>query len=94
MVKLKEDKKEENFGKYSQYNQNRKITIAIKKKAIEYAKLKNNAEAAKIFGVSTKSIRRWRKNELAFNIVGDPTKRITLHKGIFKADYETEKKNL
>lgn len=92
MDKLKENKKEENFGKYSQYKQNRKITIAIKKKAIEYAKLKNNAEAAKIFGVSTKSIRRWRKNELAFNIVSDPTKRITLHKGIFKADYETEKK--
>ena len=31
MDKLKEDKKEENFGKYSHYKQNRKITIAIKK---------------------------------------------------------------
>ena len=32
MDKLQEDKKEENFRKYSQYKQNRKITIEIKKK--------------------------------------------------------------
>lgn len=35
-----------------------------KLKSIEYAKANNNKLAAEKFGVSTKSIRQWRKNEI------------------------------
>jgi len=37
---------------------NRKIPIKTKIEAIEYAKINNNALAAKKYGVTTKSIRR------------------------------------
>ena len=61
------------------YKQNRKIIIAKKLEVINFAKNNNIQKAADKYGVSTKSIRRWRDNEQKFIQVLNPGKRITLH---------------
>ena len=79
-------------GIFSNFRQNRRIPIKRKLEIIEYTKYHGNNEAAKFGGVCTKTIRKWRKNEEDFKNIQDPNKKITLHKGRFKAfDYEAEK---
>lgn len=79
-------------GIFSNFRQNIRIPIKRKLEIIEYAKLHGNNEADKFAGVCTKTIRKWRKNEEDFKNIQDPNKKITLHKGRFKAfDYEVEK---
>jgi len=68
-------------GKFTRYKRNRQIKIKDKLKFIEIAKIKGNAEAAKLAGVSTKSIRRWKENEYKFKQVTNPQNLIILHKG-------------
>ena len=60
---------------------NTRIPISTKIAAIEYAKKTNNQKASEKFGVSSKSIRRWRKNENQFKDIPKPNKKITIHKG-------------
>ena len=62
----------------SAFKQNRKIPIKTKIEAIEFAKTNNNVLAAK-YGVTTKSIRRWKQNETIFKSIDNPNKKITLH---------------
>lgn len=80
-------------GVFSCYKKNRRITIKEKLEIIEYAKKKGNQEAANKAGVSTKAIRRWKKNESQFLEITDPLKRITLHPGRIehKMSYALEK---
>ncbi len=51
----------ENKGIYQCYKRNRKIPIAKKLEYIELAKIKGKNAVAKIEGVSSKTIRKWRK---------------------------------
>ena len=60
---------------------NTRIPISTKIVAIEYAKKTNNQKASEKFGVSSKSIRRWRKNENQFKDIPNANKKITIHKG-------------
>ena len=60
---------------------NTRIPIATKITAIEYAKKTNNQKASEKFGVSSKTIRRWRKDENQFKDIPNPNKTITIHKG-------------
>ncbi len=46
------------------FKQNRKIPISEKLKAIEFSKVNGNKKAAQKFGVTSKSIRRWKKMKL------------------------------
>ncbi len=64
-----------------QFKQNRKIPISEKLKAIEFSKVNGNKKAAQKFGVISKSIRRWKKNETMYISVTNPKTKITLHKG-------------
>ena len=59
-----------------------RIPISTKIVAIEYAKKTNNQKASKKFGESSKSIRRWRKNENQFKDIPNVNKKITIHKGL------------
>jgi len=58
---------------------NRKIPSKTKIEAIEYVKKNSNASAAKKYGVTTKSIRRWKLNEAIFKSIDIPNKKITFH---------------
>ena len=70
----------ENKGIYQCYKRNRKIPIAKKLEYIELAKIKGNNAVAKIVGVSSKTIRKWRKIEINWKQVSNPETKITLHK--------------
>ena len=63
----------------SAFKKTRKIPIKTKIETIEFAKTNNNALAAKKYGVTTKSIRRWKQNETIFKSIDNPNKKITLH---------------
>ena len=63
-------------GIFSNFRQNRKITIKRKLEIIKYAKYHGNNEAAKFGGVCTKTIRKWRKNEGEFKNIQDPNKKL------------------
>ena len=47
--------------------------------AIEFAKTNNNELAAEKYGVTTKSIRRKKKNETIFKSINNLNKKISLH---------------
>ena len=47
---------------------------------MEFAKTNNNALAAKKYGVTTKSIRRWKQNETIFKSIDNPNIKIILHR--------------
>ena len=55
--------KMEEIRPLSSFKMNRKIPIKTKIEAIEFSKINNNALGAKKYGVTTKSIRRWKQNE-------------------------------
>lgn len=58
---------------------NRRIPIKAKIEAIKFAKQNNNQEAAKKYGITTKTIRKWKLNKLKFKAAPDPESRIILH---------------
>ena len=66
----------EKIKSLSSFKMNRKIPIKTKIEAIEYAKKINNASAAKKYGVTTKSIRRWKQNETIFKSIDIQIKRL------------------
>ena len=61
------------------FKRNRRIPIKIKIEAINFAKQNNNKKASIKYGVTTKTIRKWKLNELKFKTVSDLESRITLH---------------
>ena len=76
-----ENKKSIQIKPLEQFKQNRKIPISEKLKAIEFSKVNGNKKTAQKFGVTSKSIRRWKKNENMYLCVSNPKKKITLHNG-------------
>jgi len=71
----------EDFGKLAPYRRNRQIKIFDKLKFIDISKRKGNGVAVRLAGVTTKSIRLWRQNEIKFKQLQIPNELITLHKG-------------
>lgn len=76
-----EDKKSIPIKPLEQFKQNRKIPISEKLKAIEFSKVYGNKKTTQKFGVTSKSIRRWKKNENMYLSVSNPKKKITLYNG-------------
>ena len=76
-----ENKKSIQIKPLEQFKQNRKIPISEKLKAIEFSKVNGNKKTTQKFGVTSKSIRRWKKNENMYLCVSNPKKKITLHNG-------------
>ena len=66
-LKEEEDSKESNDSQKAKkpYTSsiNRRIPIAVKLEAVEFAKISSNNKAALKYNVSEKSIRYWRKQE-------------------------------
>ena len=48
------------------FKRNRRIPIKTKIEAINFSKQNNNQKAAAKYGVTTKTIRKWKLNELKF----------------------------
>ena len=70
---------------------NRRIPIAVKLEAVEYAKSTSNNKAAMKYNVSEKSIRYWRKQEMDLRRQRHQISKITLHKGKNKSFVYDEK---
>ena len=71
----------------SSFKMNRKIPIKTKIEEIEYAKKINNASAAKIHGVTTKSKRRWKKIKQYLNQLIIQIKRLLFMDQKLKKNY-------
>ena len=64
-----------------QLNKTKKISISEKLKAIEFSKVNCNKKNAQKLGITSKSIRRWKKNENMYISASNPKNKITLYKG-------------
>ena len=94
-LKEEEDSKESNDSQKAKkpYTSsiNRRIPIAVKLEAVEFAKISSNNKAALKYNVSEKSIRYWRKQENDLRKQRHQISKITLHKGKNKSFVYDEK---